>query len=155
MVNLVDVVPTLLKLQGFDMPSSMQGEPLPTVTDARYRDLTFSEYGAGGLPFRMVDLERLPTQHGLEASEASLQWREAEGRRKMVRSREWKYITDPMGDEDELYDLMRDPWELYNVMDDPRNKRVVDELRLALLHWSIMTEDVRAIPLPDTRPTLS
>ena len=78
----------------------------------------------------------------------SLQWREAEGRRKMVRTREWKYVHDPMGDRDELYDLQQDPWELENVVDDPDKRDIVAELRLRLLHWSIQTEDALPVPLP-------
>ncbi|MBZ0303953.1 MAG: sulfatase-like hydrolase/transferase, partial [Anaerolineae bacterium] len=57
LVNLVDVVPTLLQLQGMDVPRAMHGQPLPTVTAAPPREATFSEYGAGGPPFRMTDLE--------------------------------------------------------------------------------------------------
>lgn len=78
----------------------------------------------------------------------SLQWREAEGRRKMVRTREWKYVHDPMGDRDELYDLQQDPWELQNVVDDPDKRDVVAEMRLRLLQWSIQTEDAKPVPLP-------
>lgn len=148
LVNLVDVVPTLLQLQGLNIPRSMQGQPLPTVTETPPRDAAFSEYGAGGPPFRLADLARLPQPYGLKASKASLQWREAEGRRKMVRTQNWKYVHDPMGDRDELYDLVRDPWELYNVIDDPAHADVVAELRLRLLDWSITTEDSHPVPLP-------
>jgi arylsulfatase A-like enzyme len=152
MVNLVDVVPTLLQLQGLAVPRSMQGQPLPTVTPAPPRDVAFSEYGAGGPPFRMSDLQRLPRPHGRETLIRSLQWREAEGRRKMARTRKWKYVHDPtghaMGDRDELYDLIHDPWELDNVVDDPAHAGVVAEMRLRLLQWSVQTEDSPPVPLP-------
>ena len=59
----------------------------------------------------------------------------------MIRTREWKYIHDPMGDKDELYDLLADPWELTNVIDDSKNSSVTDQLRLQLLDWSISTEN--------------
>ena len=39
-------------------------------------------------------------------------------RRKMVCTRDWKYVHDPMVDRDERYDLQRDPWELQNVVDE-------------------------------------
>ena len=80
----------------------------------------------------------------------SLQWREAEGRRKMVRTREWKYVHDPMGDADELYDLANDPWELTNAAGDPANRDVLCEMRLRLADWSIRTEDAQPVPLPET-----
>jgi arylsulfatase A-like enzyme len=148
MVSLIDVVPTLLRLQGMDVPRSMQGAGLPRVVDAPRRDAAFSEYGAGGPPFRMADLLRLPEPYGRRALIQSLQWREAEGRRKMVRTRQWKYVHDPMGDVDELYDLLHDPWELQNVAADPGNRGVLDEMRLRMLDWSIQTEDAQPVPLP-------
>jgi arylsulfatase A-like enzyme len=148
MANLIDVVPTLLQFQGLEISRSMQGQLLPTITNARPREVTFSEYGAGGPSFRMSDLAALPQPYGLKASKASLQWREAEGRRKMVRTRVWKYVHDPMGDQDELYDLINDPWELTNVAADPANRDVVAEFRFRLLEWSILTEDSRPVSLP-------
>jgi arylsulfatase A-like enzyme len=149
MVNLIDVLPTLLQLQGLEVPRSMHGQALPTVTAAPPREATFSEYGAGGPPFRMANLEQLPRPYGRRALFQSLRWREAEGRRKMVRTREWKYVHDPMGDVDELYDLTNDPWELTNVAADPAHRETLAALRLRLADWSIMTEDARPVPLPE------
>jgi len=149
MVNLIDIAPTLLQLQELEVPRSMHGEGLPAVTDAEPRDATFSEYGAGGPPFRMLDLEKLPRPYGRRALMQSLQWREAEGRRKMVRTREWKYVHDPMGDRDELYDLVNDPWELENVVDNPVYREVLADMQLRLGDWSIKTEDAKPVPLPE------
>jgi len=67
----------------------------------------------------------------------------------MVRTRDWKYVHDPMGDQDELYDLRKDPWELDNRIDDPANRGVIDGLARRLLDWSIRTEDAGPVPLPD------
>lgn len=149
MANLVDVVPTLLRLQGLEPPRAMQGRPLPTVSDEPPRDAVFSEYGAGGPAFRLRDLEATPLRHGLEASKATLLRREAEGRRKMVRTHRWKYVTDPMGDLDELYDLAADPREFRNLAADPALAPVICELRSRLLNWSVATEDGRPVPLPE------
>lgn len=148
MANLVDVVPTLLTLQGMAVPRVMHGQPLPTVTDAPPRDATFAEYGAGGPPFRMADLAKLPQPWGRHTLIQTLRWREAEGRRKMVRTRAWKYVHDPMGDRDELYDLANDPWELVNVVDEPQHAGTLASLRLRLADWAIQTEDAQPVPLP-------
>jgi arylsulfatase A-like enzyme len=149
MVNLIDIVPTLLGLGGLAVPAGMQGQGLPGVTHERPRQAALSEYGAGGPPFRMQDLEALPEPYGRRALIQSLQWREAEGRRKMVRTQRWKYIHDPMGDLDELYDLQNDPWELENLAALPVYQDTLHDLRLQLLAWSIKTEDARPVPLPD------
>ena len=66
----------------------------------------------------------------------------------MVRTREFKYVHDPMGDRDELYDMVHDPWELTNVIDDPAYGDVLSDLRVRLLDWSIETEDGSPVPLP-------
>ena len=79
----------------------------------------------------------------------SLQWREAEGRRKMVRTPDWKYVHDPMGDKDELYDLVRDPWELTNLVNEAAHREILSELQLRLANWSIRTEDAKAVPMPE------
>ncbi|MEZ4634370.1 MAG: sulfatase-like hydrolase/transferase [Caldilineaceae bacterium] len=149
MVNLVDVVPTLLHHQGIPVPRSMHGELLPTVTEAAPREATFSEYGAGGPLFHMDDLAKLPKPYGRAALMRSLRWREAEGRRKMVRTPHWKYVHDPMGDLDELYDLVNDPWELTNVAADLAHAPVIAEMRGHLADWSINTEDSPPVPLPE------
>jgi hypothetical protein len=127
----------------------MQGQLLPTVTAAPPREAAFSEYGAGGPPFTLADLEQLPQPWGRQTLIQTLRWREAEGRRKMVRTRDWKYVHDPLGDKDELYDLVNDPWELQNVVDAPQHQAILADLRLRLADWSIQTEDAHPVPLPD------
>ncbi len=151
MANLIDIVPTLFELQGLDQEKSFEGAPLPTVTDARPREAAFSEYGAGGPAFGLNELHQLPGPYGRPAMGKSLQWREAEGRRKMVRTPEWKYVHDPMGDLDELYDLVNDPWELTNVVAEEPHAGVLAALKLRLGDWSIGTEDGKVVPLPDEK----
>ncbi|HIG17163.1 MAG TPA: DUF4976 domain-containing protein, partial [Candidatus Handelsmanbacteria bacterium] len=68
---------------------------------------------------------------------------------KMVRTAEWKYVHDPMGDRDELYDLINDPWELHNVIDDDSHRDIVTDLQSKLADWSIRTEDAKPVPLPE------
>ncbi|MDA0337795.1 MAG: sulfatase-like hydrolase/transferase, partial [bacterium] len=147
-VNLIDIVPTVLGLQGLDVPASMHGQLLPSVTSAPPREVTFSEYGAGGPAFTMADLQRMERPFGRDTLIKSLRWREAEGRRKMARTRDWKYVHDPMGDLDELYDMRSDPWELTNVAQRPESADVIADMRLHLADWSIRTEDASAVPMP-------
>ena len=150
MVNLIDIVPTLFRLQGQDLPRSFQGRPLPGITDEPPREYAFSEYGAGGPAFTMDHLAKLPGPYGRAAVKESLQWREAEGRRKMVRSLKWKYVHDPCGDRDELYDLTVDPNEHFNVADRPEHREVLRKLQRELLDWSIRTEGgTTPTPLPE------
>lgn len=144
------------------MERRMQGFPLPTVTDSAPQEAAFSEYGTGGPPFTLEMLEQLPKPWGYSAVIRSLWVREAEGRRKMVRTKQWKYVHDPMakdatltsgsdggpGDVDELYDLENDPWELQNLAHRPEYTEVVSQMRLKLADWMIRTEDFVPVPLP-------
>ena len=151
MVSTIDIVPTLLHLQDIDIPPEFLGEPLPTVTDTPPRDAVFSEYGSGGPAFTMPDLEVMPEPYGYETLIGSLQWREAEGDRRMVRNRSWKYVHDPLAppdEHDELYDLVADPAELTNVSGDPANSAVVAEMRQRLESWRAATGDGPAVSLP-------
>ena len=140
-----------------------QGRPVPTVTSAEPRIAAYSEYGTGGPPFTLKLLDKMPVTNGFSTVIDSLWMREAEGRRKMVRTVDWKYVTDP--DEgpinmdpgtstarkgDELYDLNSDPWELHNVALDPSNVGVISTMRALLNKWMMDTEDPNPVPLPVT-----
>ena len=131
----------------------IQGRPLPSATDSPPRHAAFSEYGTGGAPLTDKALKELMDQGhvGRDLLMETLWIREAEGRRRMVRTKEWKYVTDPDSDDlDELYDLKVDPWELTNVANDPANASVISEMRALLLKWAIDTEDYDPVPLPTT-----
>ena len=135
MANLVDIVPTLYRLSGIDIPDSMEGRPLIANTDEEAADATFSEYGCGGPPFTMADLEACDRPYGRQALGRSLNQREAQGLARMVCTRDWKYVQDPAGGGDELYDLRSDPHELKNVIHESSHSGVIDELRLRLDGW--------------------
>ena len=131
----------------------IQGRPLPTATDSPSRSAAFSEYGTGGTALTDEAMHELMAQ-GYEGRELLMQtlWiREAEGRRRMVRTKDWKFVTDPgSNDLDELYDLNADPWELTNVANDPANVSVISEMRALLMEWGTSTEDYDPVPLPTT-----
>ena len=137
----------------------IQGKPMPSVTAAPPRSAAYSEYGAGGPLLTSEIFDTLPVTYGSKAIMNSLRGREAEGRRKMVRTIKWKYITDTTTSkkyhlskakiDDELYDLENDPHELSNIAYDPKNSLIISEMRELLLDWMIETEDTNPVSLPD------
>ncbi|CAI8007552.1 Ulvan-active sulfatase [Geodia barretti] len=131
----------------------IQGRPLPTATDSPPRSATFSEYGTGGTALTDEHIHGLMDNgnQGRALLMETLWIREAEGRRRMVRTKDWKFVTDPGSDDlDELYDLNADPWELTNVATDPANVPVISEMRGLLMEWATETEDYEPVPLPTT-----
>ena len=131
----------------------IQGRPLPTATDSPPRSAAFSEYGTGGTALTDEDIHGLMDQghQGRSLLMETLWIREAEGRRRMVRTKDWKFVTDPGSDDlDELYDLNADPWELTNVANDTANIPVISEMRARLMEWATATEDYDPVPLPTT-----
>lgn len=151
MASLIDIVPTLYHLSGIDIPRCMEGKSLPLITEEAPRSAVFSEYGCGGPAFRMTDLLCYEKPYGRKALCGSLNWREAEGRPKMVRTKRWKYVHDTMDEHDELYDLEQDPAERWNVAGEPRNRDVVNDMKTLLMDWSINTEDAKPVPLPNEK----
>jgi len=106
---------------------------------------------------------KFPVTNGFSTVNNSLWMREAEGRRKMVRTVDWKYVTNPDNGPinmdpgsstarkgDELYDLKNDPWELTNVALDPANVGVISTMRALLNEWLMDTEDSNPVPLQAT-----
>ena len=67
----------------------------------------------------------------------------------MIRTKDWKFVHDPMGDKDELYNLKDDPWELHNVIDCSDHTSIRSELSVRLGDWSIETEGDVPAPLPE------
>ncbi len=135
---------------------SIQGRPLASATAAPSRAAAFCEYGTGGPALTDETLNELidQGQAGRDLIMNTLWIREAEGSRRMVRTKDWKYVTDPddvpLGSSDELYNLLSDPWELNNVANDPANASVISEMRALLLEWLSDTEDHYPVPLPTT-----
>ncbi|MDQ3702110.1 MAG: sulfatase-like hydrolase/transferase [Chloroflexota bacterium] len=154
LVSTMDVMPTVLTLLGMEVPEGVQGRVLPGVPDAPdaagappAREAVFAEYGAGGPPVTLADVERLFPPGTSRVLHPLLRQREGQGHGKMVRTRRWKYTHDTVGDGDELYDLQDDPGELTNLAGDPRHATVVAEMQRLLLDWCLETEDARPVPL--------
>ncbi|MEO7145186.1 MAG: sulfatase-like hydrolase/transferase [Bryobacteraceae bacterium] len=137
LVEMVDVLPTLLELCGLPISDRVQGRsfaPLVAGQRAAYtpREIVFSENiipevitgGALKMPF-------VPGQGiaGIRHPDA-----------KMARTRRWKLNYYP-GNGAELYDLENDPVEQRNLIADPAYQAQMRELKTAILDWMITADE--------------
>ncbi len=121
-VEMVDFLPTLLELSGFDPPTGIRGRsllPLIRGEVREWRRACFSEH-----------------DHSEDAYE---ELRRRGGRRVMVRTRDWKlvfFMDERVPEEDgSLYRLPADPWEQHNLYGDPAYSGVVEELKRMAREW--------------------
>ncbi|RSN64330.1 sulfatase-like hydrolase/transferase [Actinomadura sp. WAC 06369] len=141
LVEMVDLVPTLLELAGVEAGYTHFGRSLlPLLTDPGrpHRTHVFSEGG-----FTLDEeplLEQAPFPYDLKAA---LQHEDTAlvGKATAVRTHEWTYVYR-LYEPDELYHRPSDPSELRNLAADPDHAGRVAELRGELTRWLMATSDV-------------
>ena len=128
LVELVDVMPTLLDRLGLEIPVTVQGRLLPgigtTPTDnIEPRSAVFSESVTHTIaddvrPVLSVSPERLLTS---------------------VRTDKWRY-THYVGEPGELYDLETDPGEQRNLFSNPATESIRHDLSGLIFDWMTRTQ---------------
>jgi arylsulfatase A-like enzyme len=141
LVELVDLLPTLLELGGAEAKHTHFGRSLaPLLRDATlpHRDAAFSE--GGFLREEEHLLERAPFPYDLKAA---LQHERPElaGRAVALRTRDWTYVHR-LYEGPELYDRRADPREQRNQAGAPAHAETERRLRDRLLEWTLATSDV-------------
>jgi arylsulfatase A-like enzyme len=136
LVEMIDVLPTVLELCGIPAPANAQGRSFARLTGGgagyRPREMVFAEnvmpevITGGNRDFRFVPGEGIK---GIRHPDA-----------KMVRTRRWKLNYYP-GHGGELYDLVNDPGETRNLYEHPERKGTVTELKELLLDWMISADE--------------
>jgi arylsulfatase A-like enzyme len=141
MVELIDLLPTVLELAGISAPHRHFGRSLvPLLTDpgGEHREYAFTEGG-----FTVAEepqLERPPFPYDLKG-ELQHEDPAAVGRAVAVRNREWTYVWR-LYEPPELYHRTDDPHETVNLAGRPEYAEIERRLEHALLRWQIETADV-------------
>jgi len=149
LVSNIDIMPTIMDFLGLEVNHPVHGRTLPGISNSEPREAVFAEHGAGGPRVLISNLANYPDVLDPKSNTITqvMHARSAEGRPKMVRTKRWKYMYDPIDPIDELYDMENDPWELKNLASDNNYTNIREEMRTRLLRWSIFTEDTSSIPL--------
>lgn len=163
MVELIDIVPTILDLAGVEPDYDHFGRSLlPVLADpgAGHREFAFTEGGfAEGEALRLTGGGKFP--YDLKQS-VQTDHPECIGRVVAVRSRDWTYVWRA-NEPPELYDRGNDPDELHNLAGLPGHAETEVQLRDELLRWLVTTGDVMPrqtdprfphvdLPAPGTQP---
>jgi arylsulfatase A-like enzyme len=149
LVELIDLLPTLLELAEVEPRHTHFGRSLvPVLADPTtpHRELAFAE---GGFDPRDVDLFERPGWLYRRKGDLQHDRPDLVGKAVAVRSPTHTYVYRQC-EGDELYDRVADPDETTNLFGDAALAPVAEELRQAVLDWSVATSDV--IPWdPDPR----
>ncbi|MFD0679014.1 MULTISPECIES: sulfatase family protein [unclassified Paenibacillus] len=145
LVELVDVMPTLLELGGVPVPYGVQGKSLaPYLRQEEAfvpREFAVIESGEEGEPIRVSDITVRPGHPFDESYFVWCAYREAwMGKGKCIRTHDWKLNIYANG-EGELYHLRNDPDELCNLFNDSGYGYIQGDLERKLLYWAIANED--------------
>jgi len=138
----VDLAPTILESLGLKADWTIHGESLlPVIAGDRRKDAVFADGGheaemRGRFGFRGLDDQGYPSTLGKQATYH--QFPDTMAQTRMVRTEKWKLVIREI-DDHELYDMENDPNEMCNLWGRPRTDRIVEELMLKLLQWSIRT----------------
>ncbi|TDQ37390.1 sulfatase family protein [Aureibacillus halotolerans] len=144
LVELVDLMPTLLELSGSVVPHGVQGRSFaPILFEQAYspREYVVIESGEEGEPMTLSEITDRPKDPFDESCFVWCAHREAWlGKGKSIRTHDWKLNIYTNGD-GELYDLQNDPDELVNLFGKPEHESITVELERKLLRWSMQQED--------------
>ncbi len=141
MVEMVDLLPTLLDYAGIEAQHTHFGKSLRQVLadpSTHHRDFAFSE---GGYARGEEDLvERASFPYDLKAS---LQQEDPTlaGKAISIRSKDWTYIYR-LYESDEFYDRTHDPLEERNLVNDPNRQTTIREMKDEVLTWMVETADI-------------
>jgi len=141
LIEMVDLVPTLLDLAALAVPDNVQGRSfVPLVASGRGaykpRDAAFAE----NIVPEVITGGRLNIEYKPGEGVGGILHPDA----KMVRTQRWKLNYYP-GHGGELYDLENDPREERNLYADTGARTTVSDLKETLLDWLITSDESEQI----------
>jgi arylsulfatase A-like enzyme len=154
-VSITDVFPTVCEAMGVPLPAGSQGRSLlPLLAAEDYPAEEFSsayvEQGMGGLAYRAEDVPADRPGLFFDGPAGSPRFDELNavtqsGRRRMVRSGEWKILADQQR-APRLYNVADDPLELRDLWREPGLDSVRADLLARLATWQMRAEDPLPVP---------
>lgn len=154
LVELIDVMPTVLELVGVDAPHRHFGRSLMPVLEDPHREHREYAYTEGG--FTLGEDQgsgRSPFPYDLKSA-VRLENPRLVGRVVAVRDRDWTYVWR-LYEDPELYHRRKDPHEKINLAGRSDLADVERRMERALLRWQIETADVIPVEKDPRGPTVA
>jgi len=160
LISMIDMVPTLLKIAGAEIPDTMQGNPLFDPQDNYQREYAF---GARDRADDMFEMSRAVTdgryfyvrnftphypyiQPGVIFNDTKNIFKELRIQHDAGKlNEEQEKLYQPKAIE-ELYDWESDPYELTNLASDPEFEEIKMRLKNELHKWMVRTKDLGLLP---------
>ena len=147
LVELTDLVPTVLDLLGMDRPDWIQGRSLVDLIDGKTDVVHEHVFCQGGLETEAMAKAPDPDSPEAARMRPTYYWTQVVlvrdprslARAKMIRTRRHKYVWRLHGEE-ELFDLVQDPGEFVNVAARPCCREVLADMRQRLIRALVETE---------------
>ena len=139
LIEMVDVLPSLLQWCGMDIPVRVQGRSFTGLVNAGAYDPRKVAFAENIIPEVITgegrDYAYTPGKgiKGIRHPDA-----------KMARTKRWKLNYYP-GNGGELYDIENDPGEMRNVYSDVAHQGTVRDLKAAILDWMITSDETDQI----------
>ena len=141
MVELIDILPTVLDLAGVSAPHRHFGRSLVPLIENPGREHRRYAFTEGGFSdWEESQLERPSFPYDLKGAIQHEEPRSV-GRAVAVRDERWTYVWR-LYEPPELYDRRADPAETVNVAGQPEVIVVEQTMKDALLRWEVETSDV-------------
>jgi arylsulfatase A-like enzyme len=141
-VSNIDVMPTIADFLGLGSTDRVQGKSFLPLIDGNtqtHRDTIYAEVGTPEPPPPPMPIAEFPTYNSKRKARDGVFWfieYTTRGRAAMIRKDNWKYCFYT-GDTDELYNIADDPLELHNLADVSEHSARKEQLRAALLEWTL------------------
>ena len=120
----VDLVPTMFRFAGIDLPWEMHGHDLTPLLENPESDWPHSTLLTATGQLYGSDTDTIP---GEKAYHASVPWYV------MLRKGKYKYVRPLIDDIEELYDLEQDPEELHNLAGESQHQATLSSFRKATI----------------------
>jgi arylsulfatase A-like enzyme len=157
MVEMVDMMPTILELAGLETKHSHFGKsfmgPLTGDDAAGARSAAFTDGGLAADDLRRMAGLQLPFMYGARAEMFTTR-PELMTKTVAMRTHDHTYVYR-LHDTDELYDRRDDPEETMNLVDDPAVADVARTMRDGILEWMVDTSDVLPDPPDGDMPKIT